>query len=42
MWHAGNAYEGNAGQLAAWAGVWNGLYIGKGEEPQEKPAVARW
>jgi hypothetical protein len=42
MWHAGNAYEGNAGQLAAWAGRWNGLYISKDEEPQEKPAVARY
>jgi hypothetical protein len=36
MWHA------DAGQLAAWAGRWNGLYIDKDEEPQEKPAVARW
>jgi hypothetical protein len=40
MWHAGNAYEGNEGQLAAWAGVWNGIYIAKGIEPQEKPSVA--
>jgi hypothetical protein len=36
MWHA------DAGQLAAWAGRWNGLYIDKDEEPQEKPAVARY
>jgi len=35
MWHAGNE-----GQLSEWAGIWNGIYIGKGEEPQEKPAVA--
>jgi hypothetical protein len=34
MWHA------DAGQLGAWAGVWNGKYIGKGEEPQQKPPVA--
>ena len=34
--------QGNAGQLAAWAGRWNGLYIGKDEEPEHKPAVARW
>ena len=35
MWH-----EGNEGQLGAWAGIWNGKYIGKGEEPQQKPPVA--
>ena len=34
MWHA------DEGKLGAWAGVWNGKYIGKGEEPQQKPAVA--
>ena len=34
--------QGNAGQLSAWAGRWNGLYIGKDEEPEHKPAVARW
>jgi hypothetical protein len=34
MWHAVE------GQLGAWAGVWNGKYIGKGEEPQQKPPVA--
>lgn len=33
MWHAVE------GQIGAWAGVWNGKYIGKGEEPQ-KPPVA--
>lgn len=33
--------QGNAGQLAAWAGRWNGLYISKDEEPEQKPAVAR-
>jgi hypothetical protein len=38
MWHT--AYEGNEGQLGAWAGVWNGKYIGKGDEPQQKPPVA--
>ena len=37
MWH-----QGNEGQLAAWAGRWNGLYIGKDEEPEQKPPVARW
>ena len=34
MWHA------DEGQLGAWAGIWNGKYIGKGEEPQQKPPVA--
>ena len=34
MWHAVE------GQLGAWAGVWNGKYIGKGEELQQKPPVA--
>jgi hypothetical protein len=31
--------EGNQGKLGAWAGVWNGKYIGKGEEPQQKPPI---
>jgi hypothetical protein len=40
--YSGAMWLADAGQLAAWAGRWNGLYIGKDEEPQEKPAVARW
>ena len=27
------------GKLGAWGGVWNGKYIGRGEEPQQKPAI---
>jgi hypothetical protein len=39
MWKNKIVDEGNEGKLGAWAGVWNGRYIGKGEEPQQKPPI---
>lgn len=40
MWKNEILEEGNERKLGAWAGVWNGKYIGKGEEPQQKPSIA--
>jgi len=39
MWKAGTVWEGNPGELGAWAGVWNGIYISHGEEPQRPPVA---
>ena len=39
MWKKELVHEGNEEKLGAWAGVWNGIYIGKGEEPQHKPDI---
>lgn len=39
MWKAGTVWEGNPGELGAWAGVWNGIYIGRGEEPSQPPVA---
>ena len=35
--YSGSMWKNEEGQLGSWAGVWNGKYIGKGEEPQQPP-----
>lgn len=35
--YSGAIWKKDEGQLGSWAGVWNGKYIGKGEEPQQPP-----
>jgi len=41
MWKDQIVHEGNEEKLGDWAGVWNGKYIGKGEEPQQKPDIIK-